>query len=433
MSKLRQMLSAAVYHPLHPCYVKPAVALLRLASLLPAQRAPSDEIRRVLIIQPHNSLGDLVLSFPFLDQVHHEWPDAEIDLIVGRAMTGLFEGIPFIRKVIGFTPSSAKPPFARYFDVLRFLRLSRSVAKSNYDLALDPRWDSDGYAFLARSFAFLSGAYRRASYAGCVDRGDLSLDQFMTDLAVGGHNEHELVRKLRLIQRAGLNGCTVEDSAVLQTSPALTGLAEIGTRTADSLLLSAGIHQGERYAVLAPSASAKKRIWPLESLNKVVQVLHAKFGLSFLILGSAREVELCDWVARMNPGIATSLAGKTTVNEMCAILSRAALLLGNDSGPAHVSGMLGTNTVTVSLFPSSSNGLDHVNSAKRFRPCGPRVRVIQPERTLAPCNPVCNQKDAHCITQVAAEVVIAACIELLAMETSGGRPDKVRQGDLSDS
>ena len=425
MSRFRSILKSSVYLPLHPNNFKLLVRFLRWLQCLPSNDAATEGIRRILIVQPHNSLGDLVLSVPFLDEVHKQWPKAEIDLIVGSAMTSLFQHIPFVRRVIGYVPSSNKPPLARYQNVLRLFSLYRNEVRDHYDLALDPRWDSDGHAYLARAMAFLSDAHVRVAYSGTADGIDPSLDAFMTHCVLGGRNEYESIRKLKMFQRAGLSTRAVEDSESFQVNATLSTLAPLGRRTLDASLLQAGMPIGERYCVLAPSAITAAKIWPIERLAKVARILHAKYGLRFVVIGSSKDTQLCERTAASCSGIAISLAGKTNILELLALLARASLFIGNDSGPAHLSSMIGTATVIAIVGRAPSEELDHINAPRRFRPWGPKVLLVQPDRPLTPCDPVCIAQEAHCITQVSADAILAACEELLPANSSDSNPIEI--------
>jgi ADP-heptose:LPS heptosyltransferase len=413
MSRLRSVFKAAIYSPLAPLSINMLCRFMRSVGWLPARSRSSKSVRRVLVVQAHNSLGDLVLSIPFLQAIHRLWSGAEIDLVVGNAMTEIFESIPFVTRVIGYTPSKLRQPFARYQDTVRLALLSHRHLRSPYDVALDPRWDSDVYAYLARTMCFFSGASHRLAYSGAVDRKDPSLDQFLTRAAIGGSHEHELIRKMRLFERLGLTSEHIEDREQLHISEALREVSETRKDEALQILQAAGLQGGERYGVLAPSASAEKKIWPIELLSDAVQALSAKTGLRFFAVGSARETERCERLAHMNPGVVMSLAGKTGVLQLCAILSDASLFVGNDSGPAHISGMLGRNTVVVSSFPAELNGIDHMTAPARFRPCGPLVRVVQPQHPLPPCQDFCGFNEPHCVTQVRAQQVLVTCLQLL--------------------
>jgi ADP-heptose:LPS heptosyltransferase len=377
MNRLRSTLKSAVYLPLHPKNIKLLVRVLRWLGWLPSNNGASEGIRRILIVQPHNSLGDLALSIPFLDEVHRKWPKAEIDLIVGNAMTALFQHIPFIRRVIGYVPSSNKPPLARYQNALRLFLLCRNEIRDSYDLALDPRWDSDGHAYLARAMAFLSDAPVRVAYSGTADGVDSSLDTFMTHCALGGRNEYESIRKLRMFQRAGLNTRTIEDSESFQVNATLSALARLERQKLEASLVQAGVStNGRRYCVLAPSASTAAKIWPIERLAEVAKILHKKYGLYFIVIGSSKDIEICKLTAASCSGIAISLAGKTNILELLALLARASLFIGNDSGPAHLSAMIGTATVIAIVGRAPSEELDHISAPRRFRPWGPKVQLV---------------------------------------------------------
>jgi ADP-heptose:LPS heptosyltransferase len=374
-------------------------------------------IQSILIAQPHNSLGDLILSFPLLEEVHREWPDAAIDVLVGSRMGDLFKHIPFVRKVIVFSPSTLPSPLARYSDTLALAQLFQSLGDGPYDLALDPRWDSDFHAFLARAASIFSGSPTRVSYSGTVDGLDINLDGLMTHLAFGGRFEHESIRKVKLLQRASLTNFDASASLPAQPNGSLRAAASEAICKAEAILRCAGIVQGHRYAVIAPSANDPKRIWPIDHMVQVTRHIADNHGLRTAIIGSANEQAICERLASLASPTAVSLAGKTSIIETCGILSKAALFVGNDSGPAHASGMLGNNTIVISTFPRSAHHIDHPNSPVRFRPCGPRVRVLQPDHPLAPCNPICTAKVQHCITQVTVKSVLDTCDELLSLET----------------
>ena len=367
MCDLRRFIKGAVYLPILPRSFKSIVSLLRCVGWLPAKHESSGEIHRILIVQLDN-IGDLVLSFPLLDEIHRQWPEAEIDFIVSHAAVALFRNVPFIHRVLGFTltPSGF---LSRHINVLRLLWFCRREMPEDYDLALDPRWDSDGHAYLERVTVFLSGASVRVSYSGCADGVDPSLDEFMTHCALGGRNEQESIRKLRLLQRARLSARVVEESATLQVNSTLCAVAECSKSSLGSLLQKADVQPGERYVVLAPSASLPAKIWPIENLAKLARVLHATYGLRFVVVGASGDVELCARVAAMSPGIAVSLAGKTNLIELLSLLANATLFIGNDSGPAHLSGMIGQATVVATVARTFAERLDDVDAPRRFRPC----------------------------------------------------------------
>lgn len=433
MHNLRRFLRAVFYLPIRPANFRLIVWALRSVGWLPGLSAPDRETHRILIAQPYNSLGDLVLSLPFLDKVHREWPGAEIDVVVGNAMAVLFRDIPYIRKVVKYTPTLSKSFYAHYIDTFHLLGLAHHEMEEHYDFAFDPRWDSDRYAFLARALVYLSGASVRVGYSGCVDRGNSLLDGFLTHRAVGGQKEHESIRKLRLLDRAGLSTSPVLQHAVHEVNETFLAAAQRGKPLAEELLQHFGIQNAEQYVVLSPSASHPIRFWPAKFFGQVMLRLHEKHGLRVLLIGDSNSIQLCGRIAAMYPGLAVSVAGKTNIRELIGIVSGAMLFVGNDSGPAHVSGMLGRNTVVISPFPVSANDLDHPNAPRRFHPCGPCVRVLQPDVATPPCDPICSGKEAHCITKVSVDRVFSQCEDLLRSHASASemRPFGIAQENVN--
>jgi ADP-heptose:LPS heptosyltransferase len=97
-----------------------------------------------------------------------------------------------------------------------------------------------------------------------------------------------------------------------------------------------------RYAVIHPLASSVTKTWPAKRFCNVAQVLKL-LGLDPLFLGAAED-DLSDFKAyRLLQG--------ASLDELKAVISGAALFLGNDSGPAHIAAAFGVRTVV--LFAGS--------------------------------------------------------------------------------
>jgi ADP-heptose:LPS heptosyltransferase len=117
---------------------------------------------------------------------------------------------------------------------------------------------------------------------------------------------------------------------------------------ADGRLAGRGLSAG-RFTVVAPGAVWETKRWPAERFAEVVRELSQGEGLPCLLVGSEAERALCDEVAAAaGPGArAGSVAGETTLRQTAALVSRAALFVGNDSGLSHLAMAAGTPTVAV--------------------------------------------------------------------------------------
>lgn len=156
-----------------------------------------------------------------------------------------------------------------------------------------------------------------------------------------------------------------------------------------------GVESDKRYAgsiVYCPGASygpAKK--WPhfpalalLQEADKIV------------VLGSREDSESAREIVRMAPDRVTDLTGKTSLNEVAAIMMSARGVVSNDSGLMHLAGYIGTPVI--GLFGSTS--------PVWTRPLGKRsVAMYLPE----PCSPcfdkTCRYNHYHCLGKISPEAV----------------------------
>ncbi len=93
-----------------------------------------------------------------------------------------------------------------------------------------------------------------------------------------------------------------------------------------------------------------------------------------------------------------SLAGKTSIGELAAVLKRCSLLIGIDSAPVHIAAAVGIPTVTI-FGPSSP-----INWAPR----GKQHYVIYKDLPCVPCREKgCNNSEvSRCLDELSVEEVV---------------------------
>ena len=113
-----------------------------------------------------------------------------------------------------------------------------------------------------------------------------------------------------------------------------------------------------RFVAIHPGAGSRSKTWPLERFARVA----AERGLACLWLKGPAERELAP-----HPGAGPSVvAADLPLGVVLALLRRATVYLGNDSGVSHLAGAAGTPSVV--LFGPTDPGL--------WRPIGDHVRVL---------------------------------------------------------
>jgi ADP-heptose:LPS heptosyltransferase len=106
-------------------------------------------------------------------------------------------------------------------------------------------------------------------------------------------------------------------------------------------------------ALLVPGSSAHRteKRWPVESYGALGAGLEAH-GFDVLILGGLQEAELARGIQRKAPR-ARDLTGRTDFAQIAAYGARAAVAIGNDTGPVHLIAAAGAPTVV--LFSGASS------------------------------------------------------------------------------
>lgn len=104
---------------------------------------------------------------------------------------------------------------------------------------------------------------------------------------------------------------------------------------------------GDPYVVLNPGSNEPGRRWPFSAyLETAAKLLEAGYRVVFV--GTMSENETRDMIRGLKGGDRViDLFGQTTVPELLDVMKQAALVISNDSGPAHLSIALGAPTVVV--------------------------------------------------------------------------------------
>ncbi len=178
---------------------------------------------------------------------------------------------------------------------------------------------------------------------------------------------------------------------------------------AERVLREAGIDAP--FAVFHIAASKAPRAWHPERFGAVAKEVEARLALRPVLVGAAADLPVHEAFRGLCPS-AVELGGKTSLRGMAAVLARAELFVGNDSGPMHVAAAVGTKVVAV-FGPGAPDKTAPYLPTERFRvvygglPCSPCRQAFWTE-----CTPFPSGKPP-CLEGIPARAVVHACLELL--------------------
>lgn len=285
------------------------------------------ELNRIVLVRALKGLGDFLCVTPALRSFRLAYPAAHIALVgidstrplVTRYAHLIDELIPFP----GFPGIPEEP-----LDVTRLPGFLSDMQARRFDLATQLH----GNGSSTNLFTVLLGAQRAAGYyaqgAFCPDPAlYLPFDE----------EEHEVRRWLRLAGHLGApaRGEQLEFPLTLADSDALARLPE-----------GAALREG--YVAIHAGATDPARRW-LPAHFAAVADHFASEGRQVVLTGTADEAHIAAEVARAMRWPAVNLAGRTNLGAMAAMLSRAHLLVTNDTGVSHLAAALRVPSVVVFL------------------------------------------------------------------------------------
>jgi ADP-heptose:LPS heptosyltransferase len=270
----------------------------------------------ILVIK-HGALGDLVQAFgPFAAiRAHHR--GARIDLLTTPPFAALMAGAPWFDRVL----TDARAPG---WNLPAQALLARRLARAGYARIYDLQTSSRSSRLLAWMRLFgarpeWSGIARGASHPHANPGRDAM---------------HTQDRQREQLAIAGIATLPVPDLAWLDGDASRFALPA-------------------RFALLVPGAAPHRpaKRWPEGHYGTLATHL-AGSGRTPVILGTAAEAPLAAAIRAACPG-ARDLTGRTAIADIAGLARRAALAVGNDTGPMHLIAALGTPALV--LFSAASD------------------------------------------------------------------------------
>jgi heptosyltransferase-1 len=343
---------------------------------------------KVLIVKA-SALGDVVHALPVLAWLKSADPDMEIDWLVEEGFAPFLEGHPLLRKIHRIATRSWRQQ-GWTAAVRESLRTIASLRGERFDVVLDLQGNSK-----SAMFTLLSGAARRYGFGrdGVREWPNLLATNYRVALSA---NDHHISERSLTIARAAFPGGSVRVAA---------GPLPIRPDAAQRIEAQLAEHglAGRRFAVLHYGTTWTTKLWPVASWQTLVRSLAAAGNpVPVLTWGNAEEKEAVERIAAMAGGALIWPRG--TLPELTALLARAAVVVGGDTGPVHIAAAVGTPTVSIY----------RVTDQSRNGPRGDRHIRLQAPLDCSPCLRKQCDRDSECGQSIPAADVLQAIRAVLA-------------------
>lgn len=348
---------------------------------------------RILLIRV-DGIGDLTMSAAIFPALRKKFPRARIDLLTSDAA----QSIGQLLVAAGWIDNLwVLPLLGRSFNLHR--QLARRLRTVRYDVGIDLRGDLRNVLLM-----WMAGARARLGMPGG------GLTYLLTDCVQVPLPHHQSEQPMALVKRLGVN--EVDPYPRLPLRPEDRAAAE-------QWLAASGLRTDRPLCAFHLGAFQPSKVWPLDRFACVARRLRQEHEAQLLVVGGKDDADLALRFREQVGGTVAIAAGAVSLAVAAALLARCTILIGNDSGPAHVAAAVGCGVVM--LFgngtPQAYGALSpHAVWLRSSRPCDSR------------CDKLCAQPERFCMLDLTADMVFAAASNLLGQcwttaasaPTSGG-------------
>ena len=338
--------------------------------------------KRVLVIRL-SAIGDVVFASPLVEAIKRARPDAEVYWLAESTVAPLLKHHAGLKELLIWPRDEWRALFRRG----RLWRLSREVLSfrkklraHQFDLVLDAQG-----LLKSALLAWMTGAGTRIGFRSKEPTGWLLTERVPKDLTPTISSEYR-----GLAQHIGLE--TDEFSMTVPLSEPAQGFAE-------------RVHDGRPYVVFCPFTTRPQKHWPETHWRSLAESALGQ-GWRVVLLGAPADRPVAE---RIFTGQAVEdKVGACSLDESAALVSRASLVIGVDTGLTHMGWAF--SVPVIALFGSTCP----------YRVVPGRVGdILYAELHCSPCRrqPTCGGA-FDCMSALTPDAVINAAQRYLSTESA---------------
>lgn len=319
---------------------------------------------RILLIKP-SSLGDIVHTLPVVSALKTQWPESHLTWLVKRQWAELVERVEGIDRVWPIDPT-----------LLNWVKQGHALRTERFDLAIDLQG-----LFRSAALASLSGAPIRIGFAN----GREGSPWFYTHrVPVLNPDIHAVDRYLLVVAALGM--------AVPEKPQFTFSVSDDDRAVVRALFERNDFSIDKPWVAMNVGARWSTKRWPLASFAAVADQLYESYGEPVVIIGSADDRLDVERLRALMKHPCIDLSGAVPLRCLPALLSKAAVMITNDSGPMHIAAACGVPVVA--MFGPTS--------AIRTGPYGAGHHVFTGHVSCSPCfSRVCrHDPEMECLERI---------------------------------
>lgn len=329
-----------------------------------------------ILVVKLSAIGDVIHALPVSYAIKEQYPEAHLTWVVEQAAYAILADNPCIDELILFEK-------AKFRSIGGFLReigpFRRRLRTRRYDASLDLQG-----LFKSAAIAWNAGAKLRIGTANMREGAHL-----VSRPVRGAHAEGHIVERYLDVARA--LGCRVGEVRFP------VSVSDRDRMAADTLLAREGVQEGRPFVAFAVGANWPNKRWPVEHFAALADRLYHAHYVPVLVGGGRLDETLAEDILRASEIPPVNLVGRTNLKQLAHVFTRAALVLGGDTGPVHLAAGLRVPTVML-MGPTDAN---------RNGPYGQLQNAIEVDRPCRGCWKRACPKGLDCLAAIPVDAVAA--------------------------
>ncbi|MDD3236517.1 MAG: lipopolysaccharide heptosyltransferase II [Candidatus Gastranaerophilales bacterium] len=342
--------------------------------------------KKILVLR-YRFIGDTVLAVPFLRNLRAAYPNAQIDMLVAPKSGEVIENCPYVDNFI-------------YFDTTRKHKYENIDSKPKTFWSYVKKLRNEKYdkayvlkrSFSSAALAFFSGINERVGF-DTEGRGFL-----LTKKVPYSKNKHEVECFLDVLRADNI---PVNDNY-------LENWVEEAAALKIDELLTTDLHSQKKHVIVHATATNAGKIWAKENFAEIIRYLSDEKNVQVIYIGTDFDKnyysEIEDIIGKKLKNTPLNFCGEFSLQESLAMIAKADLLVGNDSGNLHMAASVHTKVI----------GIYGPMPFEKWYALGDENILLKSDLPCMPCSlkKKCD-RDKECLSKVSVNEVKAAIDKLL--------------------
>lgn len=355
-------------------------------------------MKKFLVINPFG-IGDVLFTTPVIRAIKNSGSEIFAGYWCNERVSPILENNQNIDEIFALSRGDVKRicKESKIEGTGRFSKLLWNIKKERFNISLDFSLDHR-YSLISK----LLGIKRRIGF-NYKKRG-----RFLTDkIDIEGYQDKHIVEYyLDILRFLDIEAQGIRLELVV---------SEQDKKGAQDLFGKLGIDRDDLVIGITPGAGASWgkdasfKHWPADKFAQLADKIISEFGAKVLILGDKQEMPIAGKMINAMRRKPIDLTGKTSLKELCALISNLRFLITNDGGPLHIATALGVKSISIfgpvddKVYGPYPLSPEHIVIKKGLscRPCYQKFRMAQ-------C-----QRDRECLSSISVEEVFGGVRKIL--------------------